>query len=359
MNILIIRVSAIGDVIHTLPSIFLIKESLPTAQISWVVQKKAAALIESQPFLNNVWVLPDHYLAPRNWISTWRLLKKIRSMRWDIILDFQGLLKTSALIIGLSGKKYGFDRVNARCRYSTWFTNRHIKPTYNNIIQKNLSLVSQALTDYGHTTSCPTIDALKKRFYLHVPITLQQKVQTWFDKHNIKHFIALCPNTTWESKHWPLEQWQDLITLLSNDYKNQKTPYVPLLIGKDFGSMASQLAHYAQRENIELAVLPAWDLSTTAFVVSQADLVIGPDTGLLHLADFFGIPMLGIFGPTSKIKHGPFLHLPNINNTIQVDCPHHYQKRHSDKDTPKQQQNCMSQLKADMVFTSIRNILGI
>ena len=63
MKILIVRVSAIGDVVHTLPTVFLLKHLMPQCQISWIVQEKAAALLQGQPFLDNVWVLPDHYLC--------------------------------------------------------------------------------------------------------------------------------------------------------------------------------------------------------------------------------------------------------------------------------------------------------
>src|SRR3990172_9436417 len=164
MKILIIRVSAIGDVIHTLPALFLLKQQMPQATISWVVQKKAAALLHHQPSLERLWVLPDHFLALRNISTTMHILKEIRQHRWDAIIDFQGLLKTSLLAVTLSGKKFGFDASHARERVSTWFTHHHCTPEYTNIIQKNLALASTVITQITNTPTCPTLDELKKTF---------------------------------------------------------------------------------------------------------------------------------------------------------------------------------------------------
>ena len=109
MKILILRVSAIGDVVHTLPAIFLIKKTCPQAKISWVVQKKAAALLIGQPFLEKVWILPNKFLSYKNWGTTFKTIQQIRKNSWDAILDFQGIIKTSVLASFCKGTKYGFD----------------------------------------------------------------------------------------------------------------------------------------------------------------------------------------------------------------------------------------------------------
>ena len=108
MKILILRVSAIGDVIHTLPAIFLIKQVYPHAKISWVVQKKASALLINQPFLENVWILPDNFLYPKKWMSVIKLIKKVKQTKWDAILDFQGIVKTSILLAFLKSPSWLF-----------------------------------------------------------------------------------------------------------------------------------------------------------------------------------------------------------------------------------------------------------
>ena len=169
MNILFVRVSSIGDVIHTLPALFYIKACIPDAHISWVVQKKAAALLKHQPFLKNVWVIHDRYLSPSNLSSTFESIRDIRSHKWDAIIDFQGLAKTSTLIMMLRGKKFGFDRTHAREFVSTWFTHHHTQPIYKNIIQKNLALASDVVSSLTHQLDCPSIESIRNTFMLSVP----------------------------------------------------------------------------------------------------------------------------------------------------------------------------------------------
>jgi len=343
MNILIIRVSAIGDVIHTLPAVFLLKHSLPHARISWVVQKKAASLIVNQPFLEQVLILPDNYLAPKNLFKTAKIIRDMRKIQWDAIIDFQGLLKTTSLLLPLKGKKYGFDWKNSREKVSSWFTHEHVTPEFSNIIQKNLALASLVLWDQNQTITCPTIPLLQKDFNLQPSKDAKTSVHTWITQYNLNHMIVLCPNTTWSSKCWPLEYWKTLIhkTL-------QQFPALSLvIIGKDFGQDAAHLAQYCQEQNLNVHLAPTWDLLTTTYLLTQSNVIIAPDTSFLHCADFLGIASIGLFGPTSSLKHGPFLTSQNMKNVLQAPCDHFYQKTHGlDKD-------CMRLLTPDMVLEKI------
>lgn len=350
MKILIVRVSSIGDVIHTLPALFLLKAHNPHAQISWVVQKKAAHLLLSQPFLDKVWVLPDRFLYPQYLPATAKVIKEIRSQKWDAIIDFQGLTKTSLLLMFMRGKKYGFDWNNAREAVSSLLTHHHTSPDYRNIIQKNLALASSVLHDADKTLACPTIDSIKQLLYLTCPDAHKTIVKDWLTTANkITKFIALCPNTTWESKRWPLSLWQKLITILSPEY-------TLVLIGKDFGNDAATLAHYAQQQGITLHLVPRWDLLSTTYLLQQASLLIAPDTSFLHIADMLSIPAIGLFGPTSKDIHGPFLHTTNHAHALQAPCPHRYQKTHKQGVKNAQEIDCMLQITPEMVLEQIRGI---
>jgi len=318
MNILIIRVSAIGDVIHALPSLFFIKRTLPQAKISWVVQEKAASLLKDQPILEKLFILPDNFLKPKNWAQTANIIKQLRQTKWDAIIDFQGLLKTSFLLASLRGEKFGFWKKHTRERLSTWFTHHHTKPTYTNIIQKNLALASDVVSWVTpETKACPSLQALQKDFCLHVSEEKKRTVDQWLHEQGINSFItnsfvAIAPNTTWPSKHWPLEHWKKLLELLSE----QRI----VLLGKNFGQAAQELAHHIKQKNLPVALVPAWDLLTTSYLLQKTNLLIAPDTGLLHLADFLGTKTIGLFGPTLASKHGPFLTTNNITRTIQTNC---------------------------------------
>jgi lipopolysaccharide heptosyltransferase I len=351
MKILIIRVSAIGDVIHTFPSIFLLKKTMPNAQISWVVQKKAADLVRNQPFLDNVWELPDKYLKPEHWAATYTVIKKMRAHHWDAIIDFQGLLKTSLLLCFLKGKKYGFDKNNARWPASTWFTGHHTTPTFTNIIQKNLALASDVAWDLANTPTVPLPAALidKSAFTL----TPEQKltVDAWIASQLTKPFIAFCPNTTWESKKWPRDYWIDLLKSCHQTLPNLTI----VIVGTQFGPDAAWLAQAAHDHNIPIIPMPKWPLLPIGYALSFAQLVVAPDTGLLHINDLFGTPALGIFGPTNKHKHGPFLTPGNVANALQIQCPHIYQKVHG----PTEQENCMRSFTPAMMLERIQHLIPI
>jgi len=352
MNILIVRVSAIGDVIHTLPALFLIKQALPHAHIHWIVQEKAAALIKDQPFINHTWVLPNRFLSCTQISNTIHMIRELRTYQWDAIIDFQGIHKTAVLIAPLKGKKYGFDKNHARWGMSSWLTHHHTTPDYYNIIQKNLALASDVIYDLTSKDSCPSIHELKNNFEFSMQQTDQQKMQDWLKQNHIQNMIAICPNTTWQSKDWPLEHWKELLRLLAT-----VTHYKTVLIGGTFGHIGAALAQCIAQEKLPIIVLPPCNLLQTAYIIGKSSLVIGPDTGLIHLADFLKIPSIGIFGPTNKHIHGPFITPTNIANAIQIDCPHHYKKKHSHKRWQKIKQNCMLQLKADMVFNRVRSLL--
>ena len=346
LNILIMRVSAIGDVIHTLPCIFLLKQLLPSARISWIVQQKAASLLVNQPFLERVYVLPDNFLYPKNIGTTLHIMKELRAVHWDGILDFQGLTKTSMLLAFLSGKKYGFDKKNARWPLSTWFTDEQVTPEFNNIVQKNLALAACAAYDLAPYQACPAVHTLQSDFQLAMQEKEKKTVQVWLAHEKIASFIALCPNTTWISKHWPLEHW----VALAQDLAVQN-PIV--IVGSAFGQAARDLVTELTMRNIPFHLMPSWHLAMTGYALTHARLVVAPDTGLLHLCDYLGIKTIGIFGPTSKKQHGPFLDGDNVKQALQISCPHTYKKEHGDDGV-----NCMAAFTPSDMLMHIKKILA-
>ena len=349
MKILILKVSAIGDVIHTLPSIFLIKKIIPEAKISWVIQKKAANLINGQPFLEKAWVLPDKFLKPKNWKQTWSIIKKIKKIKWDLIIDFQGIIKTSILLSFLKGNKTGFDKNNARWKWSSLFVNKTIKPNWTNIIQKNLSLTSQSLINQHN--SCPFIENLKSDFFLDFKKENKKIVNNWILTNNLTKYIILAPNTTWPAKHWTTSNLQELLHLLNQD--KIKT----ILIGKTFGYQANILSNYVKIKKLNVIVAPAFNLLQIAYLISKSKLTVAPDTGILHLADFLNKKTIAIFGPTNATMHGPYLNINNIRNKIQLNCSHNF-KKYSIKNSDINKHLCMQKLSAKKLLAKIlKNII--
>lgn len=342
MNILIIRVSAIGDVIHTLPAVTLLRSCFPHARIDWIVQKKCIDIVRHCPHVNTVWELENRFLGWSNIQKTIKTVQSIRKIRWDVIIDFQGIEKTALLLLFLRGKKYGFDKNHSRSRMCAGITNHHVTPDYTNIIQKNLALTSAVAYDFNKIQEQPTIQAIQKQFIFSIPPSNANDVDTWMNKNNLVYPILLCPNTTWESKHWPIEYWQTLIPML------QKHPIV--LVGQSFGKQGHDLAEWAIAQKVTLTICPPFDLTNMIHLIEKASLVIAPDTGLLHLADYIGTQTIGIFCPTSGIKHGPFLHEKNRQAMVQIPCSHYYQKTHGNN-------SCMNQFTPEKLFEKVLQIL--
>ncbi len=354
MNILIVRVSAIGDVIHTLPALHLIKHVLPTANIDWVVQKKASSLLVAEPRLRHVWELPDHFLVPRNILKTLSVINKLREYNWDAIVDFQGIHKTSLLIGCLSGRVFGFSRAYARAASTAWFSDEWATPeSSGHIVQKNLALARltcERLT--GGFWQEPKLNDLQKSFTIAVSEQEQQSVDVWINGRITKPFVILAPNTTWPSKHWPLAYWQELVKMLACSEK-----FDVLLAGRQFiGQQAEQIAVYAAQHQVLVHIIPPWPLHVMAHVIKRASLVVAPDTGLLHLADFLGSSTIGLFGPTHGIKHGPMLVHPDHRYLCQVDCPHHYKKVHG-HGKGLQNEDCMYKLAPGIVYDQVVRLI--
>lgn len=353
MNILIVRVSAIGDVIHTLPAFHLLRHALPQARIDWIVQRKASSLLMAEDRLHRVWELPDHFWKPSNVLTTLSIINELRRYTWDAILDFQGIHKTSLLIGLLSGRVFGFSQKYARSAVTAWLSDAWAIPDHEHIVQKNLALarlVSQQLV--GNAWREPSLGDLQASFSIPLPLEEQAMVDTWFEEKRVHNAILLAPNTTWASKHWPLAYWQQLIKHLLDRGIGSV-----LLTGSQFhGSQAAQLSEYVNRYRLPVYIVPPWSLRVVAYCIKKACLVIAPDTGLLHLADFLGTSTIGFFGPTHGIKHGPALVLPNERHLFQIDCLHYYKKVHSGvKGLPNE--DCMYKLAPDIVYNHVARLI--
>ncbi|MGI8494989.1 MAG: glycosyltransferase family 9 protein, partial [Pyrinomonadaceae bacterium] len=116
MKILIVKLSSIGDIIHTLPTLAAIRRALPGAEIYWAVEKKSAELLRNNPFLSGLIEIDTKSIRNKGTIGkslllAWKQIKQLRALRFDVALDFQGLLK-SAAIAKLSGarRRCGFER---------------------------------------------------------------------------------------------------------------------------------------------------------------------------------------------------------------------------------------------------------
>lgn len=354
MRILIVRVSALGDAIHTLPALDLLKKYLPNARIDWLVQHKNLGIIKQVPGIDKIYKLHDHYLHPRHLRHTLALLQMLRREAYDLIIDFQGLAKTSILIVALEKRSIGFGWQAAREKISSIIHTHVINPAATTpIIEKNKALACAAI----HLLTQQSLPAQPTQLPLaSAPISTpkaEKEVNEWVAAHEAKRLILLAPNTTWESKHWPLARWEELVTKLSL-FPNHHI----VLLGQHFGDQGKQLARLIKEHQLPIFIAPAWSLDELFAVMRHADLIVAPDTGLLHIADCLGVATIGLYGPTKVARHGPQITPTNRALCFQVNCLHHYQKTHCNVLNYSLAQDCMYKLSANAVLERITSVIS-
>ncbi|MBM3886698.1 hypothetical protein FJ364_02095, partial [Candidatus Dependentiae bacterium] len=283
------------------------------------------------------------------------VLRNIRTHRYDLIIDFQGLFKTSLLTLALDIPSISFGWYSAREKLSSIIHTKTINPTSSeNIIEKNIQLACGAIS---LLTNIPIENAkitLPLKSAPKPSTSAQQKIAQWFMKNKSNRFIILTPNTTWASKHWPLLRWQELCLILSEKI----TDHTVVLVGQNFGQQGSQLASFINDRNLPIIVAPAWNLNELFAAMKYTDLLVAPDTGLLHIADCLGVATIGLYGPTKVERHAPQISPYNRSLCFQVDCIHHYQKTHGDISNTSQAQDCMYKLSAYEVAERIYSAIA-
>ena len=297
MKILIVKLSSIGDVVHTLPALAAIKNALPEAEISWVVEKGAAEILRGNGLLSNLIEIDTRVLRKEKKMSNKLRLareqfKELKIENFDIALDFQGLLK-SALIARISGAKRraGFSRKTLREPASRFFlTETYEIPLKINVIEKNLRLAERAfgieIPACGDDYEFPIFAAEKHR----------REAYEAIEKTGEK-FVILNPGGGWTTKLWASEKFGGL-----SDKIFEKFGLKSVILSNPGEENLAQAALEASR----LHQIIAASLSLKGFceLSKQAALYVGGDTGLTHLAVAAGTPIVGLFGPTEWWRNG-------------------------------------------------------
>lgn len=289
-RIAIIRLSSLGDIIHTLPAFQLLRRHFPEARITWIVEAPGAALLENFSGIDELAVFA---LKSRRGLlaKTIYLIRFVRHWRrrFDLLVDFQGLIKSALLAFFLGKPRLGFGSSNARESMAALFYSRRAGffPEDRHVIFKNMHL----LTGLGiHETAVAY--PLKKTA---PSLPLQQLLArlNWPEQR----YVILNIGGGWPTKVLSVAQWLEIAAGLKSDY-----PLV-LLWGND--RERKMAAEVARQSGVVLAHF--MNFSDLIHFISLARLIISGDTLALHLADATQTPAVGIFGPTSPQRNGPLL----------------------------------------------------
>jgi len=304
LRVLIVKVSSLGDVIHTLPAVTDAQRARKDIQFDWVVEENFAEVPSWHPAVENV--IP---VALRRWRrnlfktymnNEFRAFRRaLQGIHYDLVIDAQGLIK-SGLISRLSkGLTIGLNNRTIREPMATLFYNKvYSVPWTEHAVDRVRQLFSRALQyeydpgeiDYG-------IDVNR--------IDVSSEISKKAEKQ-----VVFLHGTTWQTKHWPKNYWRHLAHL------STEAGYKVLL---PWGTPEEKLrAEYIAQDNERVEVLAKQTLSGLANYIQQSDGVIAVDTGLGHLAAALAKPTVSLYGPTNPGLSGTFgnnqLHLNSSLN---------------------------------------------
>ena len=299
MKVLVVKVSALGDIVHALPVLAYLHAVVPDATVDWLVERSFAPLLEKHPMLNKVVQLDTKGWRKQGWMTavrgSWMTGLKIRQEYYDVVLDLQGNSK-SGLFTWFSGapKRFGFDRSQAREWLNVLSTNYkvNIPIECHHISSRYLQIARSAFPGGPDVPLCGPLT-------VHPGATLT--IAAMLDEHGLVHgeFVVAHYGTTWETKLWPLDHWIELVRVLSLDQGRQ----IVLTWGNELERDAAE--RIAEASQGRAVVWPRGTLQELVALLAAARLVIGADTGPVHIAAALGTPTVSIFRVTDSQRNGP------------------------------------------------------
>ena len=384
MNILFVRLSYIGDILHATPAARWIKEQYPDAKLHWIVTPSMVELLEGNPYVDEI--IPwerDEYEAhskklhiPTMWRMWWELKAKLEPYKFDVAVDVQGRLITGLVLLasgapirlGLGGTK----------ELNWLFTNYKTKPSTDHVIKRYVEvaqLLKEAVTKQNNletplkpvdngldTETLHTVSA--KKMY-HMDFYVPSKLHTWaeeqwktIDNHTSLNRgevekplrVGLVLGTSWATKEWPQEKWYSLIKSLQ-----YRANFVCLGGPKEATQYKSLMDSLTAEgiEHIMLNMLGKTTLQEVGALIESCDVVVTADTGSLHIALALNKPVVALFGPTDPKLWGPLTGTFKVLVNDELDCLGCRKRR-----CPKPDQYCMSGIEPVRVKKAIFELIG-
>ena len=339
MNILIVKLSAIGDVIHTLPSLAALRKAYPNAHISWVIEEAASPIVKGNPYLDTLIISRrktwSENLKKRTHVGETLkeiriFIRQLRQRPYDLVIDFNGLMK-SAIIVLISGaqRKIGY---NSLQELSGFFYNEKIYENMNkHAVDRYLDFVRHLGIPYENP-----------EFYLPVSQADRETADTLLYNSGIskdKKFIAISPMSfAGETRLWYEDRFAALADRIINELKTEV-----VFTGSRSGGMIDRIQSMMTNKSLNLE--DKTSLLELAHLYERADLLITPDSGPMHIAAAVGTPVIALFGASAYWRTGPY----GQNHTIirtDLPCSPCFLKK-----CPTRQ--CMQDISPEQVFSVI------
>lgn len=327
-RILIIKPSAIGDVVHALPILNLLRKRFPSSHIAWLVTPACAGLLEGHPQLNELIRFERRRFGNGWWnpsaaIGLFRFLRELRRRDFDLVVDLQGLFRSGWLAAATRAPvRAGF----ANARELAWMFYTHRVPMG--------TTEQHAIDRYLKIAAALGCDTEPIEFIFPTDDTDRQHVAGLLD--GVERYAVLLPGTNWETKRWPVEHFAGLVQPLREQY-----------------GLGCVVAGGPESADLARGIPGATDLvgKTTlrqlVALLEKAEMVVANDSGPMHIAAALGRPLVTLFGPTNPVRTGPYRRSGSVVR-LPIECSPCYSRTCS-------HQSCLKKLPPEMVLQAMRS----
>jgi lipopolysaccharide heptosyltransferase I len=301
-RIALIKLSSLGDVVHALPVAATLRARVPDVHLTWIVERREAAVLRDHPALDALLAVDTRrWRRARGLRDLADVVRAVREMRrklrlaaFDVALDLQGLLKSGVLAAATRAPlRIGFAARRCREPLNALFTNRRVEPppAARHIVDQHLSLLGPL-----------RVTEPVREFRLPVDAGAEARADEFLAGHGVKpgqRLVVLNPGAGRPDKRWPEERFRALAGRLTEDAGAD----VVVVWGPGEEATARRIAP----GGVSRALLgPPTNLHELVAFLRRANVLVAADTGPLHLAAALGTPCVGLYGPTSAVRNGPY-----------------------------------------------------
>jgi lipopolysaccharide heptosyltransferase I len=304
-RIALIKLSSLGDVVHALPVAATLRAARPAARLAWIVERREAAVLQGHPALDEIIVADTRgwrrargaaalAAAAREALA---LRRRLAWERFDVTLDLQGLLKSGLIAAACRAPvRVGFDRRASREPLATLFGNRHVQPppSARHVVERYLALLAP-------------LGIAERRLEFALPIVpaSEAAMEDWLAGQGLKpqrRLVVLNPGAGRADKRWPVEHFAALASRLAQE----AAAHVVVAWGPGEELAARAIVAGSASAGPRALLAPRTDLPALIALLRRASVMVAADTGPLHLAAALGTPCVGLYGPTSPERNGPY-----------------------------------------------------
>ncbi len=342
-KILLIKPSSLGDCLQALPVLNALRKALPVAKIVWLINREYADLLRGHPALDGLILFHREYFRLGHGDlscvkEVFELARKLRGQRFDLVIDLQGLFRSALMSYGTgAGVRMGL--WDAREWAGAFYTHRvELQPTDTHAVDRYM----RCLEMLGITWKKPD-------FWLPIDPRAVGEVNRMLERAQLgssQRFVLVVPGARWQSKRWPAERFAKVIDRIQDELS---LPCVLAGAGGEVG-LCREIAGGCKSKPLPLNLAGETSLVQLAALISRCELVLGHDSGTIHLAVALGKPLTCIIGPTDPNRTGPYGRSDSIVR-VEVPCAPCRLSVCTDN-------KCMNLISVESVFAKVRSLLG-